>query len=145
VEGTQSEQTPQANPFISRLRRFLASRGKMRRLLGFARSKFDQPVPRGFRFSSLTEFLCSKEYPVTTLDYFDSRADLRYDMNQPVPEGEHNRYGTLIDIGSLEHLFDTAGCLENCFRMVRRGATTCCTHQSMATLAMGCMCLIPTD
>jgi hypothetical protein len=28
---------------------------------------------------------------------------------------------TLIDIGSLEHLFDTAGCLENCFRMVRPG------------------------
>jgi len=31
VEGTQREETPQANPFIPRLRRFLASRGKMRR------------------------------------------------------------------------------------------------------------------
>ena len=123
VEGTQSEETPRANPLLPRLRRFLSSRGKMGRLLGFARSKFAQPVPRDFRFSSLTELLCSKGHPVTTLDYFDSRADLRYDMNQPVPEGEHNRYGTLIDIGSLEHLFDTAGCLENCFRMVRPGGS----------------------
>jgi hypothetical protein len=51
---------------------------------------------------------------------FDSRAELRYDMNQPVPESEYNRYATLIDIGCLEHLFDTAQCMENCFRMVRR-------------------------
>jgi hypothetical protein len=34
---------------------------------------------------------------------------------------EHNKYGTLIDIGCLEHLFDTAACLENCIRMVRPG------------------------
>jgi hypothetical protein len=60
---------------------------------------------------------------VTHLDYFDARAQLRYDMNQPVPEVEHERYGTLIDIGCLEHVFDTRQCLENCLRMVRTGGT----------------------
>jgi hypothetical protein len=58
---------------------------------------------------------------VAVLDLFDPRATLRYDMNQPVPESEHERYGTLLDIGCLEHVFDTRQCLENCLRMVRPG------------------------
>ena len=58
---------------------------------------------------------------VAVLDLFDPRATLRYDMNAPVPESEHERYGTLIDIGCLEHVFDTRQCLENCLRMVRPG------------------------
>jgi hypothetical protein len=58
---------------------------------------------------------------IEVLDLFDPRATLRYDMNQPVPESEHERYGTLVDIGCLEHVFDTRQCLENCLRMVRPG------------------------
>jgi hypothetical protein len=57
------------------------------------------------------------------LDHFDARADLRYDMNQPVPESEHERYGAVLDIGCLEHLFDTRQCIENSLRMVRTGGT----------------------
>jgi len=121
IEGVQSDAPSRPNPFIPRLRRFLVSEGKMRRLVGFARSKWSQSLPKDFQYNSLSDLLLSKGYLTTTLDYFDGRADLRYDMNRPVPELEHNKYGTLIDIGSLEHLFDTARCLENCFRMVRRG------------------------
>jgi hypothetical protein len=58
---------------------------------------------------------------VATLDLFDDRADLKLDMNEPVPESQHERYATLIDIGSVEHVFDTRQCLENCMRMVRPG------------------------
>ena len=79
-------------------------------------------VPREYRsgdLSGILENLGARE--IHSLDLFDARADLRYDMNQPVPDHEHERYGTLIDIGSLEHLFDTAQCLENCLRMVRPG------------------------
>jgi hypothetical protein len=121
IEGVQSDETPPPNPFIPRLRRFLASGKKMRRLAGYVRFKWSEPVPKDFQYNSLTDLLLSKGYPTTTLDYFDGRANLRYDMNRPVPEREHNKYGTLIDIGSLEHLFDTAGCMENCFHMVRNG------------------------
>jgi SAM-dependent methyltransferase len=56
---------------------------------------------------------------VVTMDCFDPRADLHYDFNQPVPEHEHGRYATLIDIGCLEHVFDSRQCLENCLRLVR--------------------------
>lgn len=55
------------------------------------------------------------------LDFFDDRADLRFDMNFPVPDDQRERYGTVIDIGCLEHVFDSAQCLENCLRMVRPG------------------------
>jgi len=33
-------------------------------------------------------------------------------MNDAVPESEHDRYGTFLDIGSLEHVFDTASARE---------------------------------
>lgn len=58
---------------------------------------------------------------ITTLDLFDERSNLRYDMNDPVPPEEDERYATLIDIGCLEHVFDTRVCLENCMRMVTVG------------------------
>lgn len=122
IEGATSGTPQPATPLIPRVRRFLTSEKKVKKLLGFARSQFpQQPLPADFRFNSLTELLRSKGYPVTTLDYFDGAADLRYDMNQAVPEFEHGRYGTFIDIGCLEHLFDTAACLENCLRMTRPG------------------------
>jgi hypothetical protein len=78
-------------------------------------------MPAAFRYGSLTELLRARGNSVVSLDLFDSRAELRYDMNRPVPESEYQKYGTLIDIGCLEHLFDTAQCLENCMRMVRPG------------------------
>ena len=42
-------------------------------------------------------------------------------MNDAVPECEYDRYGTFIDIGSIEHVFDTRQCFENCLRMVAPG------------------------
>jgi hypothetical protein len=109
------------DPFPVRLRRFIASHNKKQRLKGFVLGKFKKPVPQDFQFASLTDFLVSKGYATTTLDYFDPHADLRYDMNRPIPESEYGRYATMIDIGSIEHLFDTAQCIENCLRMVRIG------------------------
>ncbi len=58
---------------------------------------------------------------IDILDWYDSRANLRLDMNQPVAAEFHNRYGMFIDIGCLEHVFDTRQCIENCLRMVAPG------------------------
>jgi hypothetical protein len=72
-------------------------------------------------FADLGGYLRSRGVgQVVTMDAFDPRADLRYDLNRPVPEHEHGRYATLIDIGCLEHVFDSRQCLENCLRLVRR-------------------------
>ena len=56
---------------------------------------------------------------VTTLDLFDSAADLQLDLNQPL-NLEH-QYDALIDIGSIEHIFDTKQVLDNYIWAVRVG------------------------
>ena len=81
-----------------------------------------EDLPADYAFADLRPvLLASGAGSVTTLDYFDKRADLMYDMNLPVPEHERERYSTLLDIGSLEHVFDTRQCMENCLRMVAVG------------------------
>jgi SAM-dependent methyltransferase len=84
-----------------------------------------RPLPKfsdDLRVENLEVYLRNRGIrDVTTLDHFDPRASLRYDMNEPVPASEHERYGTVLDIGCLEHLFDTRRCLENCLRMLRTG------------------------
>jgi hypothetical protein len=88
--------------------------------LGFQEIVGDD-LPEDFR-GNLKQLLAARGISdVTTLDLFDGRADLRYDLNLPVPESEHERYRTVIDIGTLEHVFDTRQCLENCLRMVMIG------------------------
>ena len=82
----------------------------------------DRRIPADFALPTLGEILRQRGCPhVEELDLFDPRASLRFDMNQPVPEDQHERYATFIDIGSIEHVFDTRQCLENCLRMVRPG------------------------
>jgi hypothetical protein len=56
-----------------------------------------------------------------SLDLFDSRASFRHDMNLPLDDNMHGRFRTLIDIGSLEHVFDTKQCIENALRLVKLG------------------------
>jgi hypothetical protein len=79
-------------------------------------------LPADFDYPDVKAFLESRGVrDITAIDYFDHKADRRYDLNHPVPEDEHERYQTVIDIGTIEHLFDTRQCLENCMRMVKVG------------------------
>jgi hypothetical protein len=79
-------------------------------------------IPAEYRVADLSQFLRARGLcDVTVIDLFDPRADRRWDMNLPVPREEHERYGTFIDMGSLEHVFDTRQCMENGLRMVRPG------------------------
>jgi len=81
-----------------------------------------EDLPEDFRFKNGKDLLISKGVKdIQTLDFFDNRADLRYDMNIPIPESLNEKYSLFLDIGCLEHLFDTKQCLENCLRMVRLG------------------------
>lgn len=82
----------------------------------------DLEVPKEFAEADLAALLRRKGFKkIYSLDYFDQRADLRHDMNVPIPRSQHERYGTLIDIGSIEHVFDTRQCMENCLKMIRVG------------------------
>jgi SAM-dependent methyltransferase len=55
------------------------------------------------------------------VDAFDKRAAIHHDMNTPVPAFLHDAFNTILDIGSMEHVFDTKQCIENLFRMLRNG------------------------
>jgi hypothetical protein len=97
-------------PLVSRWRRLSGRR--------------DLELPEKYSAPDLAELLRREGIrDVCVLDPFDPRATLRHDMNRPVPADQHERYGTLIDIGSLEHVFDTRQAIENCLRMVRVGGT----------------------
>jgi hypothetical protein len=75
----------------------------------------------GNDYVDLNQYFATLGLHGDSLDLFDPRSELRYDMNDAVPASEHDRYRTLIDIGSLEHVFDTRQCFENCLRMVAPG------------------------
>lgn len=86
----------------------------------------DVALPDEYRAPDLAAILRNHGVrDVEILDHFDSRATLRHDMNLPVPDALEERFGTLIDIGCLEHLFDTKTCMENCMRMVKTGGHYC--------------------
>jgi hypothetical protein len=83
-------------------------------------------LPEDFNYENLKQLLNARGVTeVTALDLFDARAELRYDLNVPVPSAEVERYRTVCDIGTLEHLFDTRQCIENCMRMVEPGGRYC--------------------
>src|SRR5664280_2530900 len=91
-------------------------------ILCFGFQEFDLGVTLdGNQYLDLSQYFATMGLHGTSLDLFDPRSELRYDMNDPVPLNEHERYGTLIDIVSLEHVFDTRQCFENCLRMVAPG------------------------
>lgn len=90
-------------------------------MLGF-QTIDDEGMPEDFAYPDLTQLLLARGLKeITTLDLFDDRADWKYDLNRPVPSSEHERYRTVFDIGTLEHVFDTRQCLENSMRMVTSG------------------------
>ncbi len=108
----------------NRVGTFLRSRGKIglirEKIAGIRAERRGRDLDsfrRAHTFRELLETYGVKDLHV--LDFFDDRADLRFDMNYPIPEDQRERYGTVIDIGCLEHLFNSAQCLENCLRMVR--------------------------
>ncbi|MEK6647680.1 MAG: hypothetical protein AABY84_13505 [Candidatus Firestonebacteria bacterium] len=75
-----------------------------------------------FYYPSLKDLLISKNVEgVTVLDPFDPRADLHNDLNLPIPIDQYEKYNVLMDIGSLEHIFDTRQVFENCMKMVSIG------------------------
>jgi hypothetical protein len=81
---------------------------------------FEVRIPRQFIEKDLHDIL--KNYGVKdikVIDLFDETADIAHDMNLPIPDHLHNGFNTIIDIGSIEHVYDTRQCFENLFNMLR--------------------------
>ncbi len=79
-------------------------------------------LPEDFDYEHMKALLAARNVKaVSALDRFDERAELRYDLNEPLPAEEEERYATVIDLGTIEHVFDSRRCLESCLRLVRLG------------------------
>ena len=50
-------------------------------------------------------------------------ADIVHDLNQPIPDELHQRFTTLFDGGTLEHVFDVPTALRSYLQMVEVGGT----------------------
>lgn len=67
-----------------------------------------------FRLLGLTD--------IKAMDYSDyESAQIIADLNLPVDPALHNRFGTIIDSGTTEHIFDVRTCMMNVAQMLRPG------------------------
>ena len=93
---------------------------RMRKKRGRIKSHSMRAIPEEFQQENLNDIL--RNFGLTdvrTMDYFDKRADIVQDMNHPIDESLKGAFSTVIDIGSLEHVFDTKQCLWNLFRLLK--------------------------
>jgi hypothetical protein len=76
-------------------------------------------LPADFNYANLKELVLAHGLKkVFSVDLFDPNADYRWDLNHPISTRFYNDFKVLIDIGTLEHVFDTRQCLENYFHLV---------------------------
>jgi len=63
------------------------------------------------------------------LDYSKyAEATIIHDLNQPIPKNLHSRYETLIDGGSIEHIFNFPQCIMNYKNLIKdKGNLFICT------------------
>lgn len=71
------------------------------------------------------ERLLADHFGATSVDSVDvsdyEAASILHDFNLPVPETLYGRYDTLIDFGTLEHIFQIPQALKNCSLLLRPG------------------------
>jgi hypothetical protein len=60
--------------------------------------------------------------PLESMDFSDYEgAEILHDANQPIPQELHHCYNTVIDGGTLEHVFNFPVAIRNCMELVRLG------------------------
>jgi hypothetical protein len=69
---------------------------------------------------TLFSMLGIEEYADIDAYEFD-RPTIVHDLNTPVPDALCDRFGLLLDGGTLEHIFDVRTCLDNVIAMMRIG------------------------
>jgi len=61
---------------------------------------------------------------VDSIDYSNFEgASIIHDLNTKIPGNLHDIYDTLIDAGTLEHVFDVKNALENSSKLIKEGGT----------------------
>src|SRR5262249_31786020 len=56
--------------------------------------------------------------------------DFIIDLNEPVDVSYYDRFDTIVDVGTLEHVFDIPTALRNIVKMCRKGGSIILVHPS---------------
>ena len=93
-------------------------------LLGFGKYQSDEQVrkilsEKGGYAEPFLQMLGAEH--IDSLDFSDYEgANILQDMNLPIPEDLKQRYSTVLESGSLEHIFNLPVSLANCMEMVEK-------------------------
>ncbi|QWD74557.1 hypothetical protein FD961_01635 [Polynucleobacter sp. TSB-Sco08W16] len=71
------------------------------------------------------EEMLQKNLSASQVDSLDNskyeNATFIHDMNTDIPLSMHNQYNTVIDAGSLEHIFNVSQAIKNCSQLLKEG------------------------
>lgn len=78
-----------------------------------------------YKHEEFCEQLFKEYFHSSIVDSIDAsdyeNASILHDMNNPLPENLRQQYDTIIDSGTLEHIYNTPQALENCSLLCRQG------------------------
>jgi len=72
------------------------------------------------------------------------KPDFLIDLGEPVDVSYHARFDTILDVGTLEHVFDIGTALKNIVRMCRKGGNVILIHPSSGAIDHGFYQFSPT-
>lgn len=82
-------------------------------------------VPPTYKNDAFCEKLLIEYFGATQVDSIDNseyeHATYIEDMNKPISKELHQKYDTVVDFGSLEHIFNVAQSFNNCSSLCRAG------------------------
>jgi hypothetical protein len=92
-------------------------------IYGVHKNVAEQKMPDRYKgvYDFADWFRKKKEIEAYTLDLFDKSANYNFDLNNPAPIEHVNKYHAVIDIGTIEHVFDVKQVLATSFSMIKLG------------------------
>lgn len=74
----------------------------------------------------MAHFVSALGYPLYEELDINERADIRHDLNYPIPDALHERYDLVWDCGSVEHVMNSYQANKNLIDLVRVGGIVVC-------------------
>ena len=91
-------------------------------IYGVHRNKIEQDMPDKYKgVYDFSDWFRKKGIDAYTLDLFDQEANFSFDLNNPAPVEHVNKYNAVIDIGTIEHIFDIKQVIATSFSMIKNG------------------------
>ena len=100
-------------------------------------------VPNSTNADTVLTLLGAESVYVTDVSAYES-PDFVFDLNEPVDPVYHERFDTVLDVGTLEHVFDTAVALDSIRRMVKPGGSVVLVNPSSNVMDHGFYSISPT-